>query len=250
MGYRLICFDAGFTLIEPRRTTAATMAAILADEGITPTHEALRRAWDAADRWFWEEYHRPDNDTWASDEQIVRLWRRHYSIMLRELEVDDPDYRIADAVIDSYAKAENWQVYPDAVPTLKQLHSAGFAIGIVSDWGSQLPLILDKLGLTPYLTFVQASAIVGAAKPSPIFYRMAAQAGGVDPSEALMVGDSYRADVMGARSAGMDAVLLDRAGTAQVSDVTIIRSLDEVLSLVGAPPDPRPLGPAATPTKR
>jgi ribonucleotide monophosphatase NagD (HAD superfamily) len=47
-----------------------------------------------------------------------------------------------------------------------------------------------------------------------------------------MVGDSYRADVQGARSAGLDAVLLDRPGTATADDVRIIRGLDELPALV------------------
>ena len=47
-----------------------------------------------------------------------------------------------------------------------------------------------------------------------------------------MVGDSYEADVGGARAAGMDAVLLDRDGTATVADVPIIRSLVELPQLV------------------
>src|SRR5437773_12306102 len=120
MRYRLICLDAGFTLIEPRRTTAATLAAVLASEGIPPTEEALRRAWDAADQWFWEEYHRPGNDTWTSDDRIRRTWRHHHGLMLRELGVDDPEQRLIDAVIAAYNLPENWQVHLHVLPALPE----------------------------------------------------------------------------------------------------------------------------------
>jgi putative hydrolase of the HAD superfamily len=48
-----------------------------------------------------------------------------------------------------------------------------------------------------------------------------------------MVGDSYHADVLGARAAGMDAVLLDRLGTASQTDVKVIRSLADLPALLG-----------------
>src|SRR6266487_59389 len=133
MRYRLICFDAGFTLIEPRRSTAATLAAVLASEGIPPTEDTLRRAWDAADRWFLQEYHRPGNDTWISDDRIQRTWQDHHGLMLKELGVDDPDRRRADAVIATYNTPENWRLYPDVLPALDALKRPDRIFGVVSD---------------------------------------------------------------------------------------------------------------------
>jgi putative hydrolase of the HAD superfamily len=233
MRYRLVCFDAGFTLIEARRPMKASVAAVLAREGVAPTESALQRAWEVADRWFWEEYQRPDNDTWASDARIKATWRHYHQLMLRELGVPDEDGRIVKAVAAAHFGVDNWQLYPDALPALYALYELGCAIGIVSDWGSQLPLICDALGLSPYLSFVLASGAVGAAKPDPRFYRMAAHAGGVAPQQALMVGDSYHADVLGARAAGMDGLLLDRKGVAGAVDVPVIRSLAELPALLG-----------------
>jgi FMN phosphatase YigB (HAD superfamily) len=55
----------------------------------------------------------------------------------------------------------------------------------------------------------------------------------VAPHQALMVGDSYEADVLGARSAGVDGVLLDRYGRYDTADVLVIRSLEELVGVVG-----------------
>jgi putative hydrolase of the HAD superfamily len=233
MRYPLICFDAGFTLIAARRPMKASLAAALAGAGITPTEAALHRAWEIADRWFWEEYHRPGNDTWASDARIKATWQHYHQLMLRDLGVPDADGQIVAAVAEAHFGLDNWQLYPDVVPTLAALCAGGYAIGVVSDWSSRLPQILEALGLAPYLSFVLASGGAGAAKPEARFYQMAAQAGGVAPHQALMVGDSYHADVLGARAAGMDAVLLDRLGTASQTDVKVIRSLVELPALLG-----------------
>jgi len=58
------------------------------------------------------------------------------------------------------------------------------------------------------------SALVGVEKPDPAIFRAALAAIGVAPAEALYVGDLYDVDVVGARAAGMEAVLLlpDAAG--------------------------------------
>ena len=109
-------------------------------------------------------------------------------------------------------------------------------IGIVSDWGSNLRDIVTGLGLDRYLDFVLASGAIGLAKPNPAFFRVALERADLDAADALMVGDSYRADVRGAWGAGVDALWLDRrdgpslnalAGDAP-TDVRRIHSLDEV----------------------
>src|SRR5688500_7347020 len=125
----------------------------------------------------------------------------------------------------------------------------GVTIGIVSDWGSNLRAIVAQPDLDRLLDFVLPSGAVGVAKPNPAFFRLALDAAGVRAEEALMVGDSYRADVRGAWSAGMDAVWLDRHEGMNITpadepmpfDVRRIRSLDEVPGIVaGGGPLPHP----------
>ena len=55
---------------------------------------------------------------------------------------------------------------------------------------------------------------------------LAACAGlGVPPQEVLYVGDEHETDVLGARGAGLSAVLLDRFGTAPSGEAAVITSL-------------------------
>jgi putative hydrolase of the HAD superfamily len=80
---------------------------------------------------------------------------------------------------------------------------------------------------------VLASATAGAAKAEPAFYRMALERAGVAPHQALMVGDSYEADILSARAVGVDGVLLDRYARYDTLDVPVIRSLEELVGMVG-----------------
>jgi putative hydrolase of the HAD superfamily len=238
MHYRLVCLDAGFTLLSPRRTLAQSLAGVLEQHGHPVDQADLQAAWEVADRWFWDEYARPDNATWGDDALIAATWRDYHAVMLHELGLDE-QRELLDLVLDSQFAADAWELYPDVLPMLDALRGTdarrgtnGLRVGVVSDWGSNLGPILAKIGLDRYLDFTLASGAVGLAKPDPAFFRLALSSVGVAPEQALMVGDSYRADVQGARSAGLDAVLLDRPGTATADDVRIIRSLDELPAIV------------------
>jgi putative hydrolase of the HAD superfamily len=241
MRYRLVCLDAGFTLLQPRTNMAQRLSELLRRHGHEPTEEELHRAWEVADRWFWDDYQRPDNDSWSSDERIEATWRSYHSLMLQELGVHADEHELIDAILAAQWSPDTWQLYDDVEPALEALRSDGAgspAIAIVSDWGSQLEVITDGLGLDRWVDFVLASGSVGVAKPAPEFYLMAAERAGVPAHEAVMVGDSLRADVEGARAAGMTGVLLDREGRPDArraqatADVPVIRSLSELPRMV------------------
>jgi putative hydrolase of the HAD superfamily len=241
MSYRLLCLDAGFTLLSPRRTLAEALSDVLAEDGRTITEEEMRAAWEEGDRWFWDEYHRPGNDTWADDGRIEDYWRRYHTVMLGQLGLET-HREMLDRILASQFAADSWEPYPDVEPMLSAVRDIGdIRIGVVSDWGSNLRVILADLGLDRYLDFVLPSGAVGVAKPNPAFFRLALDEAGVQPREAVMVGDSYRADVIGAWSAGMDAVWLDRREGISItpddepipSDVRRIHGLDELSEIVG-----------------
>jgi len=73
-----------------------------------------------------------------------------------------------------------------------------------------------------------ASSALPAGKPDPRAFRHTLTLLGVDAGAALMVGDSIEKDVLGARAAGLDAVLLDRDDAYAGRDVTRVRSLHEL----------------------
>lgn len=240
MAYRLLCLDAGFTLLTPRRTLADALSGVLAEDGRRVSEDEMRAAWEEADRWFWDEYHRPGNDTWTADERIDDYWRTYHGVMLGKLGVS-AQREVLDRILASQFAPDAWEPFPDTEPMLAAVRKIdGVGIGVVSDWGSNLRGILASLGLDRYLDFILPSGAVGVAKPNPAFYRMALDHAGVSPGEALMVGDSYRADVRGAWSAGMDAVWLNRREGMNITptdeptptDVRRIASLAEVPALV------------------
>ena len=88
-------------------------------------------------------------------------------------------------------------------------------------------LKLELVGLVDEVDAVFTSDEFPLGKPDPAAFLGACSRLGVEPGEALMVGDSLVADVEGALGAGLRAVLLDRR-TSTHPDSPRIRSLAEL----------------------
>ena len=83
---------------------------------------------------------------------------------------------------------------------------------MVSNWDCSLADWLEPLGLLEHVDGVVTSADVGAAKPDAAMFERALALAGVEPAEAVHVGDSVENDVEGARAVGIRAVLVARDG--------------------------------------
>lgn len=120
------------------------------------------------------------------------------------------DYRILAKGIIAYrkARAEALQPYPGVRNTLKRLRKMGFRLAIVSDaprikaWIRLCMMDIDGL-----FDAVVAHEDTGRLKPSVKPFRLALKILGVEPSECLMVGDSFSKDIKGARRLGMKTCL-------------------------------------------
>lgn len=120
-------------------------------------------------------------------------------------------------------------LYDDVLPTLKTLKARGLVLGLLSNMDRDAVELCEELGLASYLDFAVTSREAGSAKPNPPMFLMALERAGMEPSQALHVGDSYMSDVQGARGVGINPVLLDREGVhSRVTDCPRIRSLIEV----------------------
>ena len=90
-----------------------------------------------------------------------------------------------------------------AIPVVKEL-STSFLIGVVSNG---LPDVqykkLDVIGLNGIFSCIVLSEEIGIRKPDPRIFQYAADTLQVQPIECLYVGDSYRNDIIGAKTAGM-----------------------------------------------
>lgn len=138
----------------------------------------------------------------------------------------------APLATDLLVQSLRFRLHDDAVPALDALQQRGVMLGVVSNWDCALPSHLDRLGVLHRFDVVAVSAVVGAAKPDPAIFLHAVCALGVSPHEALHCGDRHTEDCAGALSAGLRAVLLDRAGDHDPSACSTVHTLLEVPAIV------------------
>jgi len=109
--------------------------------------------------------------------------------------------------------------------SLERLRAAGLRLGVVSNSDGRVDAALRAADLRDCFEVVVDSALFGAEKPDPAIFRAALDALGVTPDEALYVGDLYEVDVLGARAAGIDAILLLPETVAAPAGVRRVTSL-------------------------
>jgi putative hydrolase of the HAD superfamily len=109
-----------------------------------------------------------------------------------------------------FATAEPWFVYPDVLPALNRWQQQGIELAVVSNFDSRIYAVLKALNLADYFTSVTISTEVGATKPDSQIFTAALQKHNCLAENALHIGDSFKADYCGAKTAGLKAIWLNR----------------------------------------
>ncbi|MBI4531188.1 MAG: HAD family hydrolase [Candidatus Latescibacteria bacterium] len=115
--------------------------------------------------------------------------------------------RLAQHVRAVYVNPHRWQLFDDTLPCLRTLSANGWKHVILSNHVPELPHLMEALGLAPYIVQVFNSAQTGFEKPHPQAFRNVVTALG-GATQIWMVGDSVRADIVGAQAVGLRAVLV------------------------------------------
>jgi putative hydrolase of the HAD superfamily len=174
------------------------------DELLAEGHRAALAAIGRADD--------PDTFTARSWELVVGgAAGRGYNVLLRELlgDVSDEDLdRFVDAEHDVWRPAN--QVLGSAQALLAALRGRGAKTGVVANaWPEPARLLradVDAFGLAELLDVQIWSDEVGRRKPDPEIFRRALDELGVDPTDAMFVGDRLDTDIRGAADAGLTTV--------------------------------------------
>lgn len=97
---------------------------------------------------------------------------------------------------------------------------------------------LRFLGMTDLVDALITSEDVGVPKPNPRIFEVALQRLNARPEEAVLVGDNWQADVLGALAVGIRPVWLNRLGAVRplphVTEITGFEPLAEALRVIAA----------------
>jgi HAD superfamily hydrolase (TIGR01509 family) len=167
-----------------------------------------------------EAGHRAGLEAAGSDQDVSEFTERYrglvlndatpaddYGTLLRELGVADPE-RFMDAEHEVWRPAH--EALGSAQALLDSLRSRGIKTGLVANsWPDPARLLradVESFGLTEQFDVIVFSEEVGFRKPQPEIFLFALAQLGVDPENAMFVGDRLDTDVQGAAQVGMATV--------------------------------------------
>jgi putative hydrolase of the HAD superfamily len=222
-----VLFDLGNTLIEyfqhhefPAilRRAISTVQSFLRDEGLLTVDDDATWRRVAA-----EDHESPDYAVRTLEARLTRIFQHA-----------DPTPTILNVMCQSFLHPifAKGRVFDDATPVLEVLRCRGVQTGIVSNtpWGSPASLWREEIHRLSIDGHVDAAVFcrdVGWRKPARRIFEYALAKLHVNPPDCVFVGDDPRWDLVGPRSIGMSALLLDRHATTR--DPNVIRDLSELL---------------------
>jgi HAD superfamily hydrolase (TIGR01549 family) len=213
---RFIFFDVGNTLLFPNR------ARILAPlpESKHPTLEA----WHAIERQTKKEF---DAGKIGAMGNHGFWWTFHTNLLNQTSGVND---RTLDQLVENSHQSANWDVILPGTREALQRIRQRYAIAVISNADGKIDAVLRRCGICDCFASITDSGIVGHEKPHPAIFAAALDAMKADAPDSLYVGDVYSVDYVGARNAGMQAVLFDVSGTYRGQEFPRVESLAELES--------------------
>ncbi|TFD54205.1 HAD family hydrolase [Cryobacterium frigoriphilum] len=218
-GVRIVLFDLDDTLFAHR--AAVSEGIMLHLDAADGAYEALSRGdsallWDAL-----EEEHYHSYLAGRLDFAGQRRARAHDFAAAHGVRLDEST---ATRFFDDYflQYRASWQLHADALPCLDELarRLPGVRFGLITNGD---PVFqgekIRRVGLDGRFEHVIASGSLGFTKPDPRIFEHACALYGVAADAAVYVGDRLRTDAIGAATAGLTGIWLDREGASATAAV-------------------------------
>src|SRR5262249_50642045 len=157
-----------------------------------------------------EEWHLRDLDP--------EVHQRVYTESLRQAGLTEPGQ--AEAGYEQMLLPKSWSVYPDVREALTRIKRAGLPVAVVSNIAWDVRPIFELAGVADLVDEFVLSFQEGAIKPDEKLFRIAGDRIGVDPRDALLIGDGAEADG-GAAALGIQVEIVPGLPTAERADALL-----------------------------
>ena len=221
MRFKHIFFDLDHTLWDFDRNSELALEKALIDHNVTCDFDEFHNTYNPINANYWELY-----AIGKIEKELLKFKR--FQDTFKAL-----DYLISDADIEVIS-----QYYMQVLPHFNHLHEGAedvlkilkpnYNLHIITNGFNEVSYQkLELSGIIGYFDQIITSETTDSKKPDPIVFFEAMRMAGALPEESLMVGDNYKADVLGAEAVGMKAIWFDYKRTGeQLHDQSITTLLD------------------------
>ena len=213
---KLILFDLGSTLVYfqgnwDRVITEAIehLGQTVISLGYPVNHDELCAQYSTALRKYYIERD-IDNIEYTTTALLNQVLNDQFQVNLSTDELE--------LALDAFYNhtGSHWKIDSEAIPTLEHLKQSGYHLGLISNasYARDVYNQLSSTGLISFFELILISAEVGLRKPHPAIFEKALEHFNVMPSQAMMVGDTLNADIIGSRRVGIQNVWVARWASA------------------------------------
>jgi REG-2-like HAD superfamily hydrolase len=218
---RALFVDAVGTLLKPRAPVALTYAQFARKHGHEADPARVQVAFRAALR-----ARRPSPDMCEAPTPPPPLQAGDGRAFWREVVAESLSVRdeaLFEDLYLHYASPKAWWIPRDALEALGTLSRQGVRLAIVSNFDTRLREVYQRLALDRLFSALICSAEVEVEKPHPEIFRTACRVVGIEPHEAVHLGDDPLADLEGASRAGLYGLLHEDDDAWRTLPATIAR---------------------------
>lgn len=227
--YRHIFFDLDHTLWDFESNALDTFREMY------EIYELQAAGIDEFDK-FYRDYQRINHDLWElyKKDQISKedLRIERFSKVLRESGVEDAE--LARKLDHHYVSEspKKKKLFPGTHEVLTDLQRR-YKLHIITNGFEEVQHVkLESSDLGKYFEAIITSEQAGVKKPETGIFHYALREAGAVAAESLMIGDNIEVDILGARDAGIDQVLVHSNGHAGCPATWCCQGLPELLEIV------------------
>jgi putative hydrolase of the HAD superfamily len=157
---------------------------------------------------YWKTFEKINNSLWdqyaAGEISQTELRETRFMRFFQELRIEGPSSEFGDKYLERAPRKTN--LMPGAFEVIQDL-AAHYPLYILTNGFDDIQYVkIEGAGMRSFFKEIITSQQVGTKKPNPLFYEYALERAGIQPGEALMIGDHVEADVRGALNAGIPAI--------------------------------------------
>lgn len=228
-----IFFDAADTLFYIEKGLGNTYAQVAKKHGANPDPGDLRKAFSRA---FTSAP--PLAFGGVSDEDRNVLEKNYWRDIVENVYNEVGMFEGFDAHFDELFevfRSNAWAIFPETKKVLSELKQKNYKLGIISNFDSRVYNVMSDLEIHEYFDSFIISSEAGHAKPDPNIFHIALKDIESDPKECIHIGDNIYNDFHGARSLGIQALVLDREDEYEsIGDRHKIKDLEEIYKFLSA----------------
>ncbi|PVW13417.1 YjjG family noncanonical pyrimidine nucleotidase [Marixanthomonas spongiae] len=220
-----IFFDLDHTLWDFDKNSYLAFKRVFANHNVSLDVDLFIKEYEPINLAYWRLFR---NDE-VSKEQLRR------GRLIETFKLFDLTFPIAeiDAMAQSYIDelpGDN-HLFEGALEVLDYL-SKKYTLHIITNGFHEVQhLKLKRSGIYCYFKTVTTSDEVGSKKPHPVIFETALKKASAKPESSFMIGDSYEADILGAKAIGMQTMYYNYRKTKPAENQLFVNALFEIKTI-------------------